>query len=41
MGFENIINKVICGDSNILIKQIPNESIDLIITDPPYGVAQG
>ena len=25
-----------CGDCLELIKQIPNESIDLIITDPPY-----
>ena len=25
-----------CGDCLELMKEIPNESIDLIITDPPY-----
>lgn len=30
------INKVICEDSLKIIKDIPNESIDLILTDPPY-----
>ena len=28
------------GDSHCLIKQIPNESVDLILTDPPYNLAQ-
>lgn len=28
--------KLLCGDSNLLIKNIPNKSIDLIIIDPPY-----
>jgi len=32
------MNKIICGDSLELIKEIPNESIDLILTDPPYGI---
>lgn len=30
-------NKIICGDSLELIKNIPNESIDFFLTDPPYG----
>jgi len=35
---EDFINKVICGDCLELIKLIPNNSIDAIITDPPYGL---
>lgn len=32
------MNKIICGDSLKLIKNIPDESVDLILTDPPYGI---
>ena len=35
---ENFFNKIICGDCLKLMKVIPNESIDVIITDPPYGL---
>lgn len=31
-------NKIICGDGLELIKKLPNESVDLILTDPPYGI---
>lgn len=34
---ENI--KLIHGDCFILNEQIPDESIDLIVTDPPYGMS--
>ena len=27
-----------CGDSRILLKRIPDESIDLVITSPPYAL---
>jgi len=30
------INKVHCGDSLLLLKQLPDNSIDSIVTDPPY-----
>lgn len=30
------LNKIICGDSSELIKQIPGNTIDLVITSPPY-----
>ena len=30
------LNKIHLGDSYELIKQIPDKSIDLIVTDPPY-----
>ena len=29
-------NKLYLGDSLELLKQLDNESIDLIVTDPPY-----
>lgn len=29
--------KLILGDSNIELKNIPDESVDALITDPPYG----
>lgn len=33
---ENIKNTILCGDSLVELKKIPNESIDAIITSPPY-----
>ncbi|MFH1308663.1 MAG: transcriptional repressor LexA [Patescibacteria group bacterium] len=30
------INKIICGDATKELKKIPNNSIDMIITSPPY-----
>lgn len=30
------LNKIICGDSSELIKQIPGNTVDLVITSPPY-----
>ena len=32
------INKIHQGNCFELLKQIPDKSIDLIITDPPYGM---
>jgi DNA modification methylase len=34
---EDFVNKIICGDCLELMKDIPNNSIDMIITDPPYS----
>ena len=31
-------NKIYCGDCLEIMKQIPDKSIDLVLTDPPYGV---
>lgn len=33
-------NKIYCGDCIELIKQIEDDSIDLIIADPPYNVSR-
>jgi len=35
---EDFVNKIICGDCLELIKLIPDNCIDAIITDPPYGL---
>lgn len=32
------LNKIYCGDCLELMEQIPDKSIDLVLTDPPYGV---
>lgn len=33
---EDYINKVICGDCLEVMKDIPDKSVDLVLTDPPY-----
>ena len=31
-------NTVICGDSLTVLRQMADESVDMVITDPPYGI---
>lgn len=31
------INQIICGDNKEIMQSFPDESIDMIFTDPPYG----
>lgn len=38
---EDFINKIILGDALNLIKLIPDNSIDVVLTDPPYGLNKG
>ncbi len=35
---QDFINTIICGDALHLITKIPDNSIDVIFTDPPYGL---
>jgi site-specific DNA-methyltransferase (adenine-specific)/modification methylase len=35
-----MINQIICGDCLEVMKQIPDKSIDLVLTDPPYNISQ-
>ena len=35
---EDYINKIICGDCLHLMKGIPDKAVDLVLTDPPYGI---
>lgn len=34
---ENLINKIIHADCLDILKQLPDKSVDLVLTDPPYG----
>jgi len=36
---SDFFNKVICGDNVEVMKNIPDNSIDTIVTDPPYGLS--
>lgn len=38
MLLSDIIDRIICGDALEVLKKIPQNSIDLIITSPPYNV---
>lgn len=31
------LDRVICGDASRILPRLPSRSIDLIVTDPPYG----
>ncbi len=32
------INSVICGDSREILKEFPDKFVDLVLSDPPYGI---
>jgi site-specific DNA-methyltransferase (adenine-specific) len=34
---DDFINKIICGDCLEVMKGIPDKSVDLVLTDPPYS----
>lgn len=33
---RNLINKIICGDAKRILQRLPDESIDCVVTSPPY-----
>lgn len=35
---KDFLNKIICGDTVKIMKQIPDETVDLVITSPPYNL---
>jgi len=35
---DNFINKIICGDTLKIMKQIPDGMVDLVVTSPPYNL---
>ena len=37
---NDYINKIICGDCLEVMKGIPDKSVDLVLTDPPYGIGE-
>lgn len=40
MNFKDMINTIINDDCINVLKQIPDKSIDLVLTDPPYGIGE-
>lgn len=34
---DDFMNKIICGDCLEVMKEMPNECVDMIFTDPPYN----
>ena len=36
----DFIDKIILGDALDLIKLIPDNSVDVVLTDPPYGLSK-
>jgi DNA modification methylase len=36
-GLEDYVNRIICGDAHRVLSTLPDESIDMIITSPPYN----
>ena len=35
---DNYINQIINADCLDILRQLPDKSIDLVLTDPPYGI---
>jgi len=35
---DDFVNKIICGDSLSIMKQMPDECLDLVVTSPPYNL---
>jgi modification methylase len=35
---DDFINKIICGDTLDIMKKMPDKSVDLVITSPPYNI---
>ena len=31
-------NQIVTGDARVLSERIPDESVDLVLTDPPFGI---
>ena len=38
MEESEYLNKIICGDCLTVMKQLPDKSVDLVVTSPPYNL---
>ena len=38
---DDFLNKIICGNCLDVMQEIPDKSIDLVLTDMPYGSTYG
>ncbi len=36
--FDSLVNTIICGDCLEVMKDFPDNCVDLVLTDPPYGI---
>jgi DNA modification methylase len=39
IGGEDFRNRIYCGDVREQIRRVPDESVDLVFTDPPYNIS--
>ena len=39
MKLDDLIGKITCADCLDILKQLPDRCIDLVLTDPPYGMS--
>lgn len=37
-SINDYIGKIICADCMDILKQLPDKCVDLVLTDPPYGI---
>ena len=35
---DQLQNRIICADCLDILKQLPDKCVDLLLTDPPYGI---
>jgi site-specific DNA-methyltransferase (adenine-specific) len=38
---DKFLNKIICGDCLELLKQMPDNSVDITFADPPFNLKKG
>lgn len=38
MKLDDLIGKITCADCLGILKQLPDKCVDLLLTDPPYGI---
>jgi len=41
MDVSHLVDKIICGDSKDILKEFPDNFVDIIITSPPYNFGLG
>jgi site-specific DNA-methyltransferase (adenine-specific) len=41
MSLDKYINQIICADCLDVLKEMPDKCVDLVLTDPPYGIFKG
>ena len=40
INLDDLINKITCADCMDILKQLPDKCVDLVLTDPPYGIGE-